>query len=151
MLPRALWRYGLRLRPRDLRRPFRLSPGPSFEDFLRLFLSVGWASGRYPDKLVAGLRNSTQIISAWDGDRLVGLVRGLDDGATVALLHYLLVDPAYQGLHIGEGLMERILDRLQGLLYVKIMPSDPKTVPFYERFGFRQYDNYTAMSLKRFG
>ncbi len=129
MLPRALWRYGLRLRPRDLRRPFRLSPGPSFEDFLRLFLSVGWASGRYPDKLV----------------------RGLDDGATVALLHYLLVDPAYQGLHIGEGLMERILDRLQGLLYVKIMPSDPKTVLFYERFGFRQYDNYTAMSLKRFG
>ncbi len=31
--------------------------------------------------------------------------------------------------------MERILDRLQGLLYVKIMPSDPKTVPFYEQFG----------------
>lgn len=121
----------------------------TLEELQRLFLSVGWASGRYPEKLAEGLRRSTRVISAWDGDRLVGLVRGLDDGATVALLHYLLVDPAYQGLHIGEGLMERMLEQLRDFLYVKIMPSDPKTIPFYERFGFRQYDNYTAMSLKR--
>jgi len=43
------------------------------------------------------MHNSTRVISAWDGDKLVGLVRALDDGETVAFLHYLLVDPAYQG------------------------------------------------------
>lgn len=37
--------------------------------------------------------------------------RGLDDGETVAFLHYLLVDPAYQGQHIGQELMERILEK----------------------------------------
>ena len=89
------------------------------------------------------------MISAWDGDRLVGLVRGLDDGATAAFLHYLLVDPAYQGQHIGEELMKRILSFYEDLLYVKIIPSDPKTIPFYERFGFREYDNYSAMVIKR--
>lgn len=92
----------------------------------RLFLSVNWESGQYPEKLVSAMANSSHVISAWDSDRLVGLVRALDDGETVAFLHYLLVDPEYQGLHIGDELMKRILAELQDLLYIKIMPSDPK-------------------------
>lgn len=116
----------------------------------RLFLSVQWESGGYPERLVRAMKNSTHVVSAWDGDKLVGLVRALDDGETVAFLHYLLVDPAYQGLHIGDGLMKRMMSCLNGLLYVKIMPSDPKTIPFYERYGFRQYDNYSAMVRKHF-
>lgn len=120
------------------------------EDLRRLFLSVKWESGNYPDKLVRAMRNSTHVISAWERERLVGLVRALDDGETVAFIHYLLVDPAYQGLHIGDRLMKRLLAYFDELLYVKIMPSDPKTIPFYERYGFRQYDNYSAMVLKNF-
>lgn len=120
------------------------------EDLKRLFLSVKWESGNYPDKLVRAMRNSTHVISAWERERLVGLVRALDDGETVAFIHYLLVDPAYQGLHIGDRLMKRLLAYFDELLYVKIMPSDPKTIPFYERYGFRQYDNYSAMVLKNF-
>ena len=116
----------------------------------RLILSVRWESGNYPEKLVRAMRNSTRVISAWDGEKLVGLVRALDDGETVAFLHYLLVDPEYQGQHIGDGLMKRIMSCFDDLLYVKIMPSDPKTIPFYERYGFRQYDNYSAMVRKRF-
>ena len=116
----------------------------------RLFLSVKWESGNYPEKLVRAMHNSTHVISAWDGDKLVGLVRALDDGETVAFLHYLLVDPAYQGQHIGDELMKRIMKCFANLLYVKIMPSDPKTMPFYERYGFQQYDNYAAMVWKNF-
>ena len=116
----------------------------------RLFLSVNWESGRYPDKLVRAMNNSTRVISAWDGDKLVGLVRALDDGETVAFLHYLLVDPEYQGYHIGDNLMKQIMSMFENLLYVKIIPSDSKTISFYERYGFRQYDNYSAMVRKQF-
>ena len=94
------------------------------EDLQRLFLSVGWESGNYPDKLVRAMRNSTHVVSAWDGNRLIGLVRALDDGETVAFLHYLLVDPAYQGLHIGDELMTRVMAFFENHLYVKIMPSE---------------------------
>ena len=79
------------------------------KELQRLFLSVNWESGNYPDKLVRAMQNSTHVISAWDGNKLIGLIRALDDGETVAFLH------------------------------------DPKTIPFYERYGFRQYDNYSAM------
>ena len=120
------------------------------QELERLFTSVHWESGNYPDKLVLAMHNSTHVISAWDGDRLVGLVRALDDGATVAFLHYLLVDPEYQGLHIGDELMKRIMACFKDLLYVKIMPSDPKTIPFYQRYGFKQYENYCAMETKNF-
>ncbi len=122
----------------------------SEEQLQRLFLSVNWESGQYPEKLVRAMRNSTQVISAWDGDTLVGLVRALDDGETVAFLHYLLVDPAYQGQHIGGELMERLMQRFENLLYVKVIPSDPATMPFYARYGFRQYKNYSAMVRKQF-
>ena len=71
------------------------------KDIERLFLSVKWDSGQYRGKLVRGMHNSTNVVSAWDGERLVGLVRALDDGEAVAFLHYLLVDPEYRGLHIG--------------------------------------------------
>ena len=120
------------------------------EDLQGLFLSVNWESGNYPDKLVKAMQNSTHVVSAWDGSRLAGLVRALDDGETVAFIHYLLVDPAYQGMHIGDELMNRLMQHFSDLLYVKIIPSDPKTIPFYERFGFRQYEHYSAMVVKNF-
>lgn len=115
-----------------------------------LFLSVNWDSGKYPEKLVKAMHNSTKVISAWDGDKLVGLVRALDDGETIAFLHYLLVDPSYQGKHIGDELMKQIMSCYQDLLYVKVIPSDPKTMPFYAKYGFKQYDNYSAMVWKNF-
>ena len=123
----------------------------SAKDIERLFLSVNWESGQYPEKLVKAMHNSTHVVSAWDGDRLAGLVRALDDGETVAFLHYLLVDPEYQGYAIGRELMKRILAYFEKHLYIKVMPSDPKTIPFYEKFGFQQYENYSAMVIKNFG
>ncbi|SKB77808.1 Acetyltransferase (GNAT) domain-containing protein [Lachnospiraceae bacterium] len=119
-------------------------------DIKRLFLSVNWESGKYPDKLVRAFNNSSHVISAWDENRLVGLVRAIDDGETIAFIHYLLVDPEYQGQHIGDELMKRLLAHFKNHLYVKIMPSDSKTIPFYERFGFKQYENYSAMVIKHF-
>ena len=118
------------------------------EDFRRLFLSVGWESVRYPKRLVTAMRNSTHVISAWDGDRMIGLVSALDVGATIAFLHYVLVDPKYQGRHIGDELMKRIMKNFTDLLHVKVIPSDPRTITFYERYGFRQYDNCPAMVRK---
>lgn len=122
----------------------------SVTELQRLFLSVNWESGNYPEKLVRAMQNSSHVVSAWDGNKLVGLVRALDDGETVAFLHYLLVDPTYQSQHIGDELMKRIMSFYQNLLYVKVIPSDPKTIPFYKRYGFQQYDNYSAMVRKNF-
>lgn len=111
----------------------------------RLFLSVGWESGKYPEKLREAMLHSSQVISAWENGRLVGLIRGLDDGVTVGFIHYFLVDPACQGQVIGSSLLGKLMERYSHLLHVKVMPSDSATLPLYEKFGFRQYPNYTAL------
>ncbi|MDH7526523.1 MAG: hypothetical protein QHH10_14605 [Peptococcaceae bacterium] len=56
-----------------------------------LFLSVNWSSGHYPEKLVIAMKNSGSVFSAWDNDKLVGLINALDDGVMTAYVHYLLI------------------------------------------------------------
>ena len=41
--------------------------------------------------------------------------------------------------------MERLMARYENLLHIKVMPSDPAAIPFYEKFGFHWYDNYSAL------
>ena len=42
------------------------------------------------------------------------------------------------------------MNHFRNMLYVKVMPSDPKNIAFYERYGFKQYDNYSALVVKNF-
>ena len=119
------------------------------EQLRELFCPVGWKSGSYAERLVTAMRNSSHVITAWYGDNLIGLVRSLDDGEAVAFIHYLLVRPEYQKHHIGGSLLTKLLAYYESYLYVKMMPSDKALIPFYGKYGFRIYDNYTAMEIDR--
>ncbi len=46
-----------------------------------LFLSVEWSSGHYPEKLCIAMKNFQTVFSAYDGDKLVGMVCAMDDGS----------------------------------------------------------------------
>ena len=70
-----------------------------------LFASVGWQSAQYPDRVYRALIGSSTVISAWDGDQLAGLARVIDDGEMLAYMHWVLVNPKYQGMHVGSGLV----------------------------------------------
>ena len=54
------------------------------DELERLFMSVEWSSGHYPDKLVEAMKNYETVYSAWDGDRLVGMICAMDDGVLTA-------------------------------------------------------------------
>ena len=112
-----------------------------------LFLSVGWVSGEYPEKLYEALQNSSYVLSAWDEDRLVGLVRGLDDGCMTAYLHYLLVSPDYQGQGIASGLIERVKEHYKDFFYINLMPEESHNATFYQRHGFQTMTDGVAMQL----
>ena len=67
------------------------------EQVQELFLSINWVSGNYPERLYRALMNSSTVLTVWDGERLVGLIRVLDDTAMLAQIHYVIVHPDYQG------------------------------------------------------
>jgi len=120
------------------------------EDVRRLFLSVGWVSGQYPTRLHKALSHSSTVISAWDGERLVGLVRLLDDSEMVAYLHYVLVDPAYQGQGIAGNMIEMAKTKYKDYLYLEVMPEESKNATFYEKHGFHVMQDGVAMQICNF-
>lgn len=118
------------------------------EQLERLFLSVGWFSGRFPDRLRAAFRNSSRVISAWDGERLAGLIRGLDDGVWQASIDCLLVDPEYQGQKIASTLLDMLLEDYREFLYVDVVPDEKKNVGFYLKHGFAVMEEGTALQIR---
>ena len=81
-----------------------------------LFLSVRWVVGKYPDRLHKALMNSSCVISAWDGDRLVGLIRVMDDSELVCFINYVLVHPEYHGRGIAGHLLEMVKEAYKSYL-----------------------------------
>ncbi len=116
----------------------------------RLFRSVNWVSGEYPERLHRALMHSDTVFTAWDGERLVGLARVLDDSELLAYVHYVLVDPEYQGLGIAGRLVDLVKEKYRSYLYIEGMPEDRNNVPFYEKHGFRSMENAGAVIIENF-
>jgi ribosomal protein S18 acetylase RimI-like enzyme len=100
-----------------------------------LYLSVGWSSAKYPERLKQAMANSDSVMSAWDGDRLIGLINCLSDGALTAYFHYLLVRPEYQGQGVGRELLRLMFERYADCLR-KVLIADNEQVGFYKKCGF---------------
>lgn len=116
------------------------------EELERLFLSVDWSSGHFADKLVVAMRNYKAVYSAWDGDKLVGLISVMDDGIMNAYVHYLLVDPVYQGLSIGKELVSRVKDYYKDYMRICVIAYDT-AIEFYKRCGFEVSEGCSAMCI----
>lgn len=117
------------------------------EEQLRdLFLSVEWSSGHYPDKLVIAMKNYETVISAWDGDKLVGMTCTMDDGIMTAYIHYMLVRPEYQHKGIGKELIERTKEKYRDYLRI-VLISYTGEAGFYEACGFSRSEGSCPMSI----
>ena len=111
-----------------------------------LFLSVKWQSGKYPDKLVTAMKNYKTVYTAWDNDRLVGLICAMDDGIMTAYIHYLLVDPAYQGSGTGKELVAKMKEKYKDYNRI-VLVADNEKIGFYENCGFVRSDDSSPMFI----
>lgn len=111
-----------------------------------LFLSVQWSSGNYPDQLQIAIKNSDKVNSAWDGDKLVGLINALSDGIMTAYFHYLLVHPEYQSKGIGNQLVSLMLVEYKDYAR-KVLIAYDKEIGFYQRCGFEIGTGKTPMFI----
>ncbi len=116
------------------------------EELEELFLSVEWSSGHFPDKLVIAMKNFKTVYSAWDNDKLVGLISAMDDGIMNAYIHYLLVNPKYQNLGIGRRLVEMMKNHYKDYLRIAIIAYDEE-MKFYEQCGFKKSNDASPMFI----
>ncbi len=113
-----------------------------------LFLSVEWSSGHFPEKLVTAMRNFERVYTAWDGERLVGLICAMDDGVMTAYIHYLLVRPEYHGTGIGRRLVELMKEAYSDYLRVVLVAYDDE-IGFYEHCGFEKAKDASPMFITK--
>ena len=118
----------------------------SREELQWLFLSVDWSSGHFPDKLAVAMRNFDTVFSAWDGERLIGMVCAMDDGIMNAYVHYLLVEPTYQGRGVGRTLMDMIREKYRDYLRIAVIAYDEER-SFYENCGFVKSKDASPMFI----
>ncbi len=80
------------------------------------------------------------LISAWDGDQLVGVARSLTDYCYCCYLSDLAVDQAYQKSGIGKQLIGKTREALSDDVSL-ILLSAPTAMDYYPKVGFNKIEN----------
>jgi len=88
----------------------------------------------------AMLRHSNLVVSAWDGERLVGLSRTLTDFAYVGYLSDLAVALSHQRRGIGTELMAKTRAKM-GPRSMLVLLAAPRAVDYYPKLGFKRHDS----------
>lgn len=79
------------------------------------------------------------VITAWDGDVLVGISRSVTDWVFCTYLSDLAVRRAYQGRGIGRELVRRT--RLATPEATIILLAAPRAVDYYPKIGMTRHDS----------
>lgn len=111
-----------------------------------LYKSVDWSSANKPDKLYQALLHSHTLLTAWDGDRLVGLGNAISDGFLVVYYAHLVVHPDYQGKGVGRMIVERFQEKY-GDFHQQILVADGGSINFYQKCGFERAGQTEPMGI----
>ena len=91
-----------------------------------------------PERMAAMLKNANIIVTAWDGDLVVGISRALSDFSYVTYLADLAVRASHQRAGIGRELIRRTRQEA-GPTASLILLAAPAAVDYYPHIGFTQH------------
>ena len=91
------------------------------------------------DRLGRMIEHADLLVTAWDGERLVGLARAVTDFSYCCYLSDLAVDADYQRQGIGAELVRLVREKL-GEEVSLVLLSAPSAMDYYPRIGFERSD-----------
>lgn len=93
------------------------------------------------------LDSANLIVTAWDGEKVVGIARSLTDFCYCCYLSDLAVDRAYQQSGIGRELVNRTQQQLSEQVSL-ILLSAPGAMSYYPKIGFDKAENAWVIRRK---
>ena len=119
------------------------------EDVLHLYQAVGWTNyTNQPQMLEQALPHSLAVYLAFDGKKIVGLIRLVGDGFSSVFVQDLIVLPSYQRQGIGRSLMKEALEDYKDAYQVQLVTEQTeKNVGFYRSIGFETLSTYDCIGM----
>ena len=119
------------------------------EDVLHLYQAVGWTNyTNQPQMLEQALPHSLAVYLAFDGEKIVGLIRLVGDGFSSVLVQDLIVLPIYQRQGIGSALMKEALEDYKDAYQVQLVTEETeRTFGFYRSMGFEILSTYNCIGM----
>ncbi len=90
-------------------------------------------------RIAAMYAGSNLVLSAWDGDRLVGILRGWTDGTFDGYVCDLAVEPGVQGEGVGRKLLD--LARAANPEVQFVLRASKLAADYYAHLGWRKIEN----------
>lgn len=92
------------------------------------------------------LRNANLVVTAWEGDQLVGLARSVSDFSYATYLSDLAVRRSHQRQGIGRELLRRTQE-LGGRATI-ILLAAPRAVNYYPHIGMKPHASAWVLSAE---
>ena len=107
-------------------------------EILPLYKAVEWSNYyEHPEMTEKAYANSLCTLAAYDGDKLVGIIRAVGDGYSILFIQDILVYPEYQRRGIGTALMQALLNQYRNVYQIELVTDNTeKTIAFYKSLGF---------------
>ena len=111
-------------------------------DLLSLYNDANWlAYTNSPDLLQQAVSNSLYVLTAWENEQLVGLIRLVGDGLTIVYIQDILVMKSHKRRKIGSLLLQKALEKYKNVRQKVLLTDDnEETRDFYEALGFSSCD-----------
>ena len=117
---------------------YKVNQAISTDNFIGLLKASTLSERRPVDDRVCMegmIKNSNLIVSAWDGDKLIGIARSMTDFHYACYLSDLAVDKNYQSSGVGKHLQITTKEQL-GSKCKLILIAAPASNSYYEHIGF---------------
>lgn len=127
---------------------------PPLDQYSELFESTGWNKYYHLSKeeLNTALINSSYMISAYNGDSLLGFGRIVSDGINHAMIYDMIVQPEFQGQGIGAEILDKLVKYCldNNIREIQLFCAKGKR-QFYEKYGFEvREEDAPGMEFKNF-
>jgi GNAT superfamily N-acetyltransferase len=100
-----------------------------------------------PDRIERMFANASLVITAWRGERLVGLARSITDFSYCCYLSDLAVEREFQRLGIGRELIVRTQAAIGDEVSLMLL-AVPEAMSYYPALGFEVIDNGFKIARK---
>jgi GNAT superfamily N-acetyltransferase len=94
------------------------------------------------------IENANLTLTAWDGERLVGIARTLTDFSYCCYLSDLAVHRDHQRKGIGKELVRRLREMLGDEVMILLLAA-PEAMEYYPKIGFEKAENAWKVPRKR--